>query len=145
MSYSKSRDMRIADETLDDAKDRQALMCAATGCPNRWSIDQGNGRLCSWHDRTPANHWPQVTQEQIDADADRVMRQYIASTTPVPRIDKLAVLAKLAEMAQRMRASMPSRQWAYDMRERERAGVRLDQAQREMMHGALHGQPEGEP
>ena len=77
MSYSKSRDMRIADETLDDAKDRQALMCAATGCPNRWSIDQGNGRLCSWHDRAPASQWPAVTQEQLDAEGDRARSRYL--------------------------------------------------------------------
>lgn len=144
MSYSKSRDMRIADETLDDAKDRQALMCAATGCPNRWSIDQGNGRLCSWHDRAPASQWPAVTQEQLDAEGDRARSRYLPAP-PVPRVDKRDVLQKLAEFSQRMRTSVPSRQWAYDMRERERAGVRLDQAQREMMHGALHGQPEGEP
>lgn len=104
MSYSKSRDMRIADETLDDAKDRQALMCAATGCPNRWSIDQGNGRLCSWHDRAPEIQWPAVTQEQLDAEADRAMRRCLPAP-PTPRVDKRALIAKLAEVAQRMRVA----------------------------------------
>lgn len=141
---SSRRDQVIADQHHEQQEQGASLMCEAHGCPNRWSIDQGNGRLCSWHDRAPASQWPAVTQEQLDAEGDRARSRYLPAP-PVPRVDKRDVLQKLAEFSQRMRTSVPSRQWAYDMRERERAGVRLTQAQREMMHGALQGQPEGEP
>jgi hypothetical protein len=65
MSLSKAR----YSEANQDSE--QSLMCAAKGCPNHWSTDFGNGKLCSWHDRSPPHYWPQITQEQLDASADR--------------------------------------------------------------------------
>ena len=43
--FDSSRDRQIANEDWSSTQ----LMCIAHGCPNRWSVDAGNGRLCHWH------------------------------------------------------------------------------------------------
>jgi hypothetical protein len=71
------RDQRIADDSIAD----RALLCIAGGCPNLWSVDAGNGRLCSAHAWADPHHWPQITQEQLDAQADRALRN---ASPPAP-------------------------------------------------------------
>lgn len=98
MSTYKARasDQRMVDEA-DAGRD---LMCAATGCPHRWSVDAGSGKLCSWHAWLPAHQWPQVTQERLDALAERA---YAAQHKEPPavrtmtRAEKLQTLRDLSE------------------------------------------------
>lgn len=40
----------------------ESLDCAAHGCPLRWSVDAGNGRLCSYHAWTDAKQWHGITE-----------------------------------------------------------------------------------
>lgn len=93
----RSRDERIAD---DAGADRQ-LLCSAHGCPNRWAVDAGNGRLCSAHAWVGRHLWPQVTQEQQDAETDRARA---AMNDPEPpayvRRDPARLGAALAKLAQ---------------------------------------------
>jgi hypothetical protein len=30
-----------------------------------WSVDMGNGRLCSWHDCAPDREWPRIAAELV--------------------------------------------------------------------------------
>jgi hypothetical protein len=71
MSYkTRAADQRV----VDDIAAGHELQCAATGCPHRWSVDAGSGRLCSWHAWADPHHWPQITQERLDAMADQARR-----------------------------------------------------------------------
>lgn len=44
---------------------RDHLLCNARGCPMPWSVDMGNGRLCSWHDCAPDREWPRIAAELV--------------------------------------------------------------------------------
>jgi hypothetical protein len=91
------RDSRVADEHAAESAHESKLMCQAHGCPNRWSVDAGKGPLCSAHAWVPTSAWPQVTQEQLDAQAMRAAYPP-AAPTPVRR-DLHQLRAELAKLA----------------------------------------------
>ncbi len=131
---SKSRDQRIADETLQyDEK----LMCKAKGCPHRWSVNAGSGKLCSAHAWSDPQDWPRITREQSDAETDRAMygspARHKPPAAPLTLEQKRAIGAKLR---QAMR-NPGGRDWAYRLRDREARGEKLNQAQRTMWREAL--------
>ena len=135
MSYDQRRDQRIADDAIAD----RALMCIAGGCPNLWSVDAGNGRLCSAHAWADHHHWPQITQEQLDAQADRALRN-AAPDAPPPRPDARRLRAEIVRLVQAMRASAQNpRGWALRLRDRHQRGARLTSAQVEAYQGVLDG------
>lgn len=127
MSTTNRRDERIADDTYVD----RALQCGATGCPNRWSVDGGRGRLCSAHAWVSSGQWPQVTLEQLDAETDRALRN-AAPTAPGPMHRDIPRLRhELGRLADGMRvARSDPRAWARHLREREQRGEKLTDAQR---------------
>lgn len=61
------RDERIADEANRDLEEERRLMCQMPGCRNRWSVDFGNGRLCSQHDRVPKQSVGKPAPDRIKA------------------------------------------------------------------------------
>jgi hypothetical protein len=130
------RDERIA----DDAQDRR-LMCEAHGCPNRWSVDAGGGRLCSAHQWSARAEWPRITQQLLDAETDRAYRaQAVPPSDGTPkrtlsRGEKLHVLGQLREVLQRKLGDW--RAWAARLRQRHEAGENLTETQREMYRSAL--------
>ncbi len=114
----KQVDQRAADE----AGRQQELMCAATSCPHRWSVDSGAGRLCSWHAWSDPHHWPRITQEQLDAVANKVHRdQYREQVTP-----KALSWAEKSAILQRLRGVLAPRHgrrgWAQRILDRVRSG-----------------------
>lgn len=92
------RDQRTADEVVDT----RGLMCIS-GCPNRWSIDGGRGRLCSAHAWAPQHQWGQITQGQIEAVAAqswRAQQQADAEQAPpMSRAQRQAAVAALRALA----------------------------------------------
>lgn len=125
------------------------LMCQANGCPNRWAVDAGGGRLCSAHQWASRPLWPQVTQEQQDAETDRAFRNANRPTEPVehPRRDPARLAAALAKLAQQK----DSLAWAKRLRwcEEKRAGrlpngTPMTEFQRQAWRQALGRQPEPE-
>lgn len=87
----------------DHANDPEArLMCQAHGCPNRWAVDAGNGRLCSPHAWAARPLWPQITQEQVDAETERAFRNANRPLQPAehPKPDPQRLAAALAKLAQ---------------------------------------------
>lgn len=127
MSTTNRRDERIADDTFAD----RALQCVASGCPNRWSVDAGRGRLCSAHAWVSSAQWPQVTQEQLDAETERAL-QNAAPPAPGPVYRDIPRLRhELARLADGMRqARTDPRAWARSLKDREQRGERLTDAQR---------------
>lgn len=139
----RSREERIADETTAD----RALLCGAHGCPNRWAVDAGNGRLCSAHAWVGQHLWPQVTQEQRDAETDRAWRYANRSPQAVehPRYDP-ARLAKVLSMLSQAKDPLG---WAKRLRWRERerggrlpSGQTMTQFQRDAWRQVLRDQGE---
>lgn len=92
---SRAADMRAA----DDVSASSDLMCAADGCPHRWSVDAGAGRLCSFHAWSPSRLWPQITQERLHAQAERALRAQMP-VEPAPSMsfaEKRAALIALRD------------------------------------------------
>lgn len=131
MSYAANRrDLAIANEVNTE----RTLMCIASGCPNRWTVDAGSGRLCSAHAWADAKQWPSITREQQAREADRAM--YGSTTSrPVRTISKAEALEKLATL--RINEPKDPLDWARKLKARDEAGERLTPAQREMYQAAL--------
>lgn len=53
----------VRKKTAEVMADDSSLMCSARGCPMRWSVDFGKGKLCTWHDITAPHSWPALTEE----------------------------------------------------------------------------------
>lgn len=90
-TFDEMRDQTIASEKAD-----RALMCRANGCPNRWSVEtDGRFRLCSAHAWADQHRWPQITQEQLDAETERALRK---ANPPAPQpVDTAAVMRELRD------------------------------------------------
>ena len=39
------------------------LGCIAHGCPMKWSVDAGDGKLCSYHAFEKPENWPRITDK----------------------------------------------------------------------------------
>lgn len=93
---SRAADQRSADEFASG----QELMCGAQGCPHRWSVDAGAGKLCSWHAWSPAHLWPQITQERLNAmTAAAISAQRQAPPPPsMSKEEKLVTLRALRDI-----------------------------------------------
>ena len=122
---------------VDDFDDR-SLMCDAHGCPNRWSVDMGSGRLCSWHSRADKHDWPRVTQEMHDYITD--MARAAAEPKPAPKqytkAEKIAILSKLRAYVNNAGPKDP-KAWAYRLRDMEQRGEHLSKRQRDCWREAI--------
>ena len=139
----RSRDERIADEAHAD----RSLLCGAHGCPNRWSVDAGNGRLCSAHAWAGRHLWPQVTQEQQDAETERAWRN--ANRSPQPEDHPRHDPARLARALSKLSQAKGPIGWAKRLRwcEQERggrlpSGQPMTQFQRDAWRQVLRDQAE---
>lgn len=122
-----------------------ALHCAAQGCPNTWTADIGNGRLCSWHHWRSPHLWPQITadlQDEVRRRARAVAQRRVGTGHDIDgpsvysREERLAMLAHLREGLAGM-GKQPPKACAYALRAREAAGERLTLAQRGAWREAL--------
>jgi len=135
---SRARDQHVADDAMTD---RQS-MCVAHGCPNRWSVDAGNGRLCSAHAWAETSRWPEITQVQQWNLAE--LARLSAEPKPAPRtVDRAKLRAWLLKLAERVRSNAGGNKgWAEALRAREDGGERLTEAQRAMWRQALGHVPQ---
>jgi hypothetical protein len=106
------------------------LMCAARGCPNRWSVDAGKGRLCSAHAWKPAKDWPSITENMKAAPVPTIS---VEERRRVSDEEKLAILRKVEQM---FSFNDPKR-WAHALKEREARGERLTPFQKSSWREAL--------
>ena len=133
MSYSS--DKRIADE----ANAPKPAGCAAIGCPRPWSVQVDGLRTCSAHAFKHWQQWPRITQEIRDHDDD-IARGVIhkARRGPAP-VDPAQAREKLRTLQV---GKVPPKEWAYQLREQERAGKILTASQAAMWRQVL---PEHDP
>ena len=132
---SSKSDQIAADSVYVD----RALMCSAAGCPNRWSVDAGGGRLCSAHAWASHHEWPSITNEQLDAETQRAIdAQTPREAQRFVKPDPVKLSRYLAKLAAGIRdAQRDPRGWARALRERQEAGERLTQAQIDMLAGRV--------
>jgi hypothetical protein len=123
-AYTKARDTKIADSAGVDP----GLMCPAHGCPNRWNVEGVRGRACAAHYWADRAEWPRVTEDVQRAEVQRALDK---ANEPLPvaltRKQRSAILGKLSEIGSTPRSAAHT--WAYDLRDRHRAGARLTPAQ----------------
>lgn len=121
---SRAADQRSAEEVVAGRE----LMCGAEGCPHRWSLDAGSGRLCSFHAWAPSHLWPRITQERLDAMADRALRAQRQEQMPQPRpvsfAEKRAILAQLRDAASAPKKTGRAT-WAREILSRAKEGERI--------------------
>lgn len=65
-AFDKARDQSAADREAYPRGYTPDQMCAASGCPNRWTCDGGgaHSKCCSAHAWVDVNRWPEITQQQ---------------------------------------------------------------------------------
>lgn len=117
----------------------QHLLCAAHGCPNRWSVDAGHGRLCSAHAWAEPESWPDITYAQQWDETERA-RMRGEPAPPVSRrvADPARMRRALAGLRQQLDAPRDPKAWAWRLKAREEGGEQLTPAQREAWRAALH-------
>jgi hypothetical protein len=141
-AYDRAKDNKTSDDGGYAIGYTQDQVCSAKGCPSRWAVDAGKGRLCSAHhsvDDMP-HLWPQITQQELDMEAMRVQRaqrpkQHPAA--PLSRADKIAILNDMRSAVQSFGKPTSDRAWAEALRDRDRDGARLTPAQRTMYRQVL--------
>lgn len=140
-------DRRVADDTHAE----QELMCAAHGCPNRWSVDGARGRCCSAHAWSEHSLWPRITEAQqhraSQAAFERSQRHH--EEAPAPRYTLTAdakreiwrqAIGKLSAIV----ARRTGRGWAQRLRAREDRGYATTATQRTMVQTAIGARQEVE-
>ena len=131
-AFDENRDQRIA----ADANSERHLMCAAHGCPLRWSVNFGEP-LCSVHNGYERHDWPRVTEWLQEREADEAFKRQ--NPPPAPAVKRLTADEKRA-IGQKLRQALRAnggRKWAERLRDREQRGERLTDAQRAMWRQAL--------
>lgn len=133
MSTYRSR-TRSEDE---DGTDR-SLFCTAHGCPNRWSVDTGTGRMCSAHYHAEPQRWPEVTAEQNWAETERapLRGEPPPDVEPMSEAEKRAIVVKLRSLVAKWGTQDP-KAWAYRLKSREENFERLTQRQRDAWREAI--------
>lgn len=132
-NFENFQDKQVADACGIDT----SLNCCANGCPNRWSIDMGDGRMCTAHSRVGVAQWGQVTQEQQYAETERVRLAQRPKLVPpiVTQAEKVAILTSMQKILPKA-----DKGWAHQLKARQEAGEYLTAAQRQMWRDALGSQ-----
>lgn len=139
-AYERARDQGTADREDHAPGFSSEQMCAAHGCPNRWSVDAGGGKVCSAHAWRNALEWPAITEQQQRDETDRAqMRNEPRSEVRIA--DPGRMRRVLAGLANKMRANAEDpKRWARKLKAREEAGESLNERQREAWRTALRQQ-----
>lgn len=126
-NFDNWQDRKVADDSVQD----RALMCSAHGCPNRWSVTGCDNRTCcSAHAWASPHLWPQITQEQLDAQTDRALRNASRVHQPEPVANVRRLREELAKLGNAIRVSTQNpKAWAHRLKAREEAGARLNDNQ----------------
>lgn len=124
---SKWKDVEVENEA------EKRLMCGAHNCSNRWSVDAGQGRLCSAHAWSDPMDWGRITSE---VNSRALMRQtaYQEPVEPMSLDEKRYVLNEFKKI---MAPRNDHKDWAKRLRQRESDGEILNDIQRKMWRAAL--------
>lgn len=113
------------------------LMCAAHNCPNVWSVDGGNGRLCSAHAWAEPKHWTRITDGLFTGVGRKSQEVEPTPAPPLTRAEKQAIAAKFAQL---LKQPKDYKQWAHDLKAKETKGFALSLLQKKMWREVLKEQ-----
>jgi hypothetical protein len=125
------RDIKRLQEDLSVEKN---LNCAAHGCPNLWSTDAGNGRLCSAHAWCPPYDWPRVTEALVDAVAARKKEE---PTKPLKVFTRQEQLDAIELLRKTFHFDADKKSWAKRLKQRELSGENISTYHRNLWREAL--------
>lgn len=108
----------------------QQTMCQAHGCPNRWSINDGKGKLCRWHHAAEPMDWPGIT-DQLRRGIEPVVQRQESQQVNTDRLR--GVMSEFRSFGK----ARADKSWAYKLKEREESGEHLNIAQRNAWRAAL--------
>ncbi len=111
------------------------LNCAAYNCPNRWSVDAGNGRLCSAHAWSDPMDWGRISAHENSKTIMGAGKAAPEAVEPFSQAEKVYVLNECNNALQSM--NRDPKAWAHRLREREYAGENLSNYQRKMWRQAM--------
>jgi hypothetical protein len=117
-------------------------MCAAKGCPNRWSLSIGGEKgTCSAHAWALPREWPEITRQLLDGETDRALRNAVAESQPAPRplgrIERQQLMHRLRTMGSGQVGRRQGKAWAEELQQRHARGEKQTPAQVECWQGAL--------
>lgn len=124
------------DRYNDEAEQDRKTMCQAHECPNRWSV--APQYLCGAHAWQETRDWPAITDEQHRLLAARQNRR-----KPEPGYNRPVSREEMQRARDSLRAfasghQLDPKQWAKNLKAREKSGERLSDIQRKMWRAALH-------
>ena len=123
-----------ADKQIEKELDAEAkLMCQAHNCPNKWSVDAGQGRLCSAHAWSDPMDWGGITQ-RIHAGQFTKTPKYEEPAKPMTLEEKRQTLRDLAAL---LKTPTDPKAWAYNLKSREEAGEEMSLLKKQMWRSAL--------
>ena len=137
--FNAVHDQAIADHVEPAVGFTPDLMCAAHGCPNRWTADNGHRRLCSAHFAVVEDPslWPEITQVQLWNDTERIRERGLPK--PMQRhVDHERLGRWLGRLSEKL-CSIKSDPlaWARALKAREESGEKLHRTEREAWRKAL--------
>ena len=109
--------------------------CAAIGCPNVWTVNREGRRCCSAHAYADWREWPLITRMVQQGLLDSACGTGPNPSPPLaPRVIPDGVRERLRNFKPQI---APPREWAHRLREQERHGKKLTQAQRAAWRAVL--------
>ena len=111
------------------------LNCIAYNCPNRWSVDAGNGRLCGAHAWSDPMDWGKITAHEQSKLLIGAAKAKFEPVEPFSHEEKVYVLGEFKKALQAM--NRDPKAWAHRLRDREHAGEELSSYQRKTWRQAL--------
>lgn len=126
---SKAKDIEKQNEEYN------RLNCIAHNCPNRWSVDAGNGRLCSAHAWADPMDWGKITSYENSKVMMATSKSAPEPVEPMSEEEKRFILGEFKKALQAM--NKDPKAWAHKLRQREADGDSLSLIQRKMWREAL--------
>lgn len=111
------------------------LDCIAHNCPNRWSVDAGNGRLCSAHAWADPMDWGRISSYESSKSLMGGKKDDFDPMEPLSDGEKRYILGEFKKALQTMNKDLKG--WAHRLREREANGDALSLVQRKIWRDAL--------
>ena len=125
--------MNKIDSIENDMEMSRKLMCQSHNCPNVWSVDGGNGRLCSAHAWADPIDWGRITAS-ITARKITSVGSIPKPVKPVSEEDKRAIVGQFRRM---MNERRDPKLWAYKLKQREEGGEKLSDIQKKFWRTAM--------
>lgn len=133
-------------EREDEEKPARLGLCRAFGCPERGTISHSNvgpagdsDWYCRFHFGVESHLWPEITRERMKAK-DRGVK-----TEPLPELEVRRTSTGAIDIEHYRRAlrsfagvgAVPSKDWAWRLKQREEGGESISEVQRSAWRVAL--------